>query len=96
MAPFVGSFAIGCGTLLLLGLFTRIAAIPLIVVMVVAIWTTKIPLLLHEGFWKMTHEARPDYAILLGSLFLLIVGAGHWSIDARMSRAGQVKSVKCL
>jgi putative oxidoreductase len=44
---------------------TRLAAIPLIVVMVVAIGTTKVPLLLHDGFWKMAHEVRPDYAMLL-------------------------------
>src|ERR1022692_319401 len=48
MAPFVGAFEIGCGTLLLLGLFTRLAAIPLIVVMLVAISTTKIPILLDS------------------------------------------------
>ena len=90
MAPFVGTFEICCGTLLLLGLLTRFAAIPLIVVMFVAIWTTKVPLFLHDGFWKMAHEARPDYAMLLGSLFLLVVGAGPWSIDARISRAGRL------
>lgn len=33
-------------------------------------------------FWKMAHEARTDYAMLLGSLFLLIVGAGPWLCDA--------------
>ena len=46
------------------------------------IYTTKVPLL-KGGFWKMAHEARTDYAMLLGSLFLLIAGAGLWSLDAR-------------
>jgi putative oxidoreductase len=82
MAPFVGGFEIGCGIFLLLGLLTRLAAIPMIIDMLVAIWTTKIPILLKDGFWSMAHEARTDYAMLLGSLFLLIVGAGAWSIDA--------------
>jgi putative oxidoreductase len=86
MAPFVAVFEISCGSLLLLGLFTRLATIPLIVVMLVAIWTTKVPMMLQDGFWKMAHEARADYAMLLGSLFLLMVGAGAWSVDARISR----------
>jgi putative oxidoreductase len=81
MAPFVGVFEIACGVLLLLGLLTRLAAIPMIIDMLVAIWTTKIPILLKDGFWSMAHEARTDYAMLLGSLFLLIVGGGVWSMD---------------
>ena len=82
LAPFVGVIEIGCGALLVLGLLTRLTAIPLIIDMLVAISTTKIPMLLQDGFWKMAHEARTDYAMLLGSLFLLIVGAGPWSCDA--------------
>jgi putative oxidoreductase len=89
MAPFVGVFEIGCGALLLLGLLTRLAAIPLIVVMLVAISTTKIPILLNSGFWSMAHEARTDYAMLLGSVFLLVVGAGSWSLDAKIVQAKQ-------
>ena len=38
------------------------------------------------GFWKMAHEARTDWSMLLGSLFLLIVGAGLWSLDAWWTR----------
>lgn len=86
MAPFVGVIEISCGALLLLGLLTRLAALPLIIDMLVAIVTTKIPLFLQEGFWKMAHEARTDYAMLLGSLFLLIVGAGPWSCDAGLTK----------
>lgn len=86
MAPFVGAFEIGCGFLLLLGLLTRFAAVPLIVIMIVAISTTKVPILLEDGFWKMAHEARTDYAMLLGSVFLLIVGGGPWSIDAWLGK----------
>ncbi|MGE4091081.1 MAG: DoxX family protein [Candidatus Binatia bacterium] len=86
MAPFVGVVEISCGALLLLGLLTRLAALPLIIDMLVAIVTTKIPLLLQNGFWKMAHEARTDYAMLLGSLFLLLVGAGPWSCDAGLTK----------
>src|ERR1700747_3096629 len=72
MAPFVGVCEIVCGVLFLLGLLTRFAAVTMIIDMLVAISTTKIPLLLNEGFWKMAHEARTDWSMLLGSLFLLI------------------------
>jgi uncharacterized membrane protein YphA (DoxX/SURF4 family) len=71
----------------LAGLATRLGAIPLVIDMVVAILTTKVPLLLSEGFWDMAHEARTDWAMLLGSLFLLLVGAGPWSLDARLASA---------
>jgi putative oxidoreductase len=83
LAPMVGGFEIVCGLLVVLGLVTRLAAIPLICIMLVAIATTKIPILMKSGFWSMAHEARTDFAMLLGSLFLLIVGAGLWSLDAR-------------
>jgi len=99
MAPFVGVFEIGCGTLLLVGLMTRLAAVPMIVNMVVAIVSTKIPILLGHscwmfnlpkvgsyGFWSMAHEARVDFAMILGAIFLLIVGAGPLSIDALIFR----------
>jgi putative oxidoreductase len=85
MAPVVGCFEVTCGSLAILGLLTRLAAIPLIVVISVAIWTTKIPLLSKSGFWNMAHEARTDYCMLLGGVFLLIVGAGLWSFDRWLS-----------
>ena len=81
MAPFVSVVEIVCGTLVLFGLITRLAAIPLIIDMLVAILTTKIPILLEKGFWAMAHEARVDLAMILGSLFLFIVGGGLWSLD---------------
>lgn len=87
VAPFVGCFEIVCGSLVLLGFLTRLAVVPLIIIMLTAISTTKIPILNEQGFWKMAHEARTDWSMLLGSIFLCIVGAGRWSIDARWSRA---------
>jgi uncharacterized membrane protein YphA (DoxX/SURF4 family) len=89
VAPIVGSVEIICGALILIGLLTRLAAVPLIVIMLTAIYTTKIPLLLNDGFWKMAHEARTDWSMLLGSIFLLIVGAGCWSVDAIWYRSGE-------
>ncbi len=86
MAPFDGAVEIVCGTFLLLGLFTRLAAIPLLIDMAVAIATTKIPMLLQKGFWAAAHEARVDISMLLGLVFLLIVGGGHWSLDERLHR----------
>ena len=86
LAPFVGMVEIVCGTLLLFGLLTRLAALPLIIVMVVAITSTKLPMLAKNGFWFMAHESRTDFSMLLGSIFLLIVGAGAWSLDARLVR----------
>lgn len=89
VAPLVACFEIGCGTLLLVGLATRLAAVPLIVIMITAIATTKIPILMHDGFWRIAHEARTDWSMLLGSVFLLIVGGGAWSLDALWTRNRQ-------
>jgi len=85
VAPLVACFEIACGLLLVLGLLTRLAAIPLIIIMLTAIAATKVPLLLDQGFWKMAHESRTDWAMLLCLIFLLIVGAGSASIDAAWS-----------
>jgi putative oxidoreductase len=83
-APFVGFCEILCGILIVIGLLTRPASFVMLVNILVAIGTTKIPLLLAKGFWNFAHESRVDYAMLLGSLFLLIVGAGGLSIDATL------------
>ena len=80
-APFVGFVEVICGLLLVIGLFTRWATIPLLADMAVAIWTTKLPILAKSGFWAMAHEARTDYTMVMGCVFLLIVGAGSSSVD---------------
>lgn len=98
MAPFVGVVETVSGALILIGLLTRLAAIPLIIDMLVAILSTKIPILLGQGFWGFSlrtvpyygfwglmHEARTDLSMLFGALFLLVVGAGAWSVDARLT-----------
>jgi putative oxidoreductase len=85
VAQFVACFEITCGALVILGLATRLAVVPLIVIMLTAIVTTKFPILQQSGFWKMAHEARTDWAMLLGAIFMMIVGAGPISIDARLA-----------
>lgn len=81
MAPFVGGVEVVCGVLLIIGLATRLATLPLLIDMAVAIAVTKIPMWLASGFWPMAHEARTDYAMLVGLVFLLTTGAGGWSFD---------------
>ena len=82
MAPFVGVVEIVCGLLLIIGLFGRPAALLLLINISVAIATTKIPLLLSHGFWEMEDKARTDYSMFMSVLFILIAGAGAWSLDA--------------
>ena len=92
LGPFVGTFEVACGAAVLAGLLTRLAAVPLITIMLVALATTKVPILASKGFWAMAHEARTDWSMLLGSIFLLIVGAGPWSMDRLLgSRPGPRK-----
>ena len=98
MGPFVGTLEIICGALIIFGLFTRLASVPLLIIMLVAIVSTKVPIWLgHDfwifhppklaryGFWSMAHEARADFCMLLGSLYLLIEGGGRWSLDAALT-----------
>jgi len=110
LGPFVGTVETLCGALIILGLFTRLAAIPLIVIMIVAIVSTKIPILLgHDlwifhlaagmkrtGLWSMLHEARTDFTMLLGSIYLLIEGGGRWSLDAWHSSIRSGHSARAL
>ncbi|MGH3960666.1 DoxX family protein [Mycobacterium sp.] len=90
-----GVFEIGCGVLILGGLVTRLAVVPMIIDMLGAVLITKLPIFWghgplfrgEHGWWDFIHESRVDLAQLCGSLFLLLVGAGAYSIDARLSRA---------
>jgi putative oxidoreductase len=98
MGPFIGGIEIVGGALVIIGLLTRFAAIPLLIDISIALVSTKMPILLGQGFWgfsltklprygllSMLHEARTDLCILLGLVFLLLVGAGRkWSLDARL------------
>jgi uncharacterized membrane protein YphA (DoxX/SURF4 family) len=99
MGPFVGVVEIVCGAMVLAGFYTRLAAIPLIITMLVALLTTKIPILLgtefmgfalrplrNYGLLSMLHESRNDLAMLIGSIFLLVKGSGAWSLDRKRYR----------
>jgi uncharacterized membrane protein YphA (DoxX/SURF4 family) len=87
LASFVASFEIVCGTLILIGLSVRIAAIPLLIIMMTAIAATKIPILAGKGFWPMAHEARTDFAMTILLIHLLIFGGGSWSIDTKINKS---------
>ena len=84
MAPFVGVVEIVCGSLLLIGLVTRLATVPLLIDISVALYTTKIVTFAKNGLWGTLHEARTDVSMLLGLIFLLLIGGGAWSLDARL------------
>jgi putative oxidoreductase len=94
LAQFVGAVEVVCGALVILGVLTRLASMPLLIDIVTAIVSTKIPILLGHGFWlfanpttkpfgigTMLHEARTDLSMLLGLLFLILSGGGRWSLD---------------
>lgn len=81
LGTFVGTVEIICGALILMGLLTRLASIPTLIIMLVAIVTTKTEVFANEGFWAMMHGGRTDWAMLLGSLFLIIKGSGRFSLD---------------
>ena len=96
MGPFIGVVEIVCGALVLVGLFTRLAALLLMANMTVAILSTKVPILIGHGYWRfaaptgktglwgMLHEARTDFSMWLSCTFLLLVGAGPSSLDVRL------------
>lgn len=98
MGPFVGCVEVIGGLLILAGLFTRLAAAVMLVSMAVAVVSTKGPVLVGHafagfslqkldryGFLSFVHEARTDLLVIFCLVFLLIVGAGRRSLDARIA-----------
>lgn len=83
-AHFVGAFEMVRGFLVLLGLWTRAAAVPLLIIISTAIVTTKVPELSRpaQGFWYMVSDARTDFAMLCSLIFLILAG-GRWSVTGR-------------
>ncbi|HLL44623.1 MAG TPA: DoxX family protein [Segetibacter sp.] len=69
LGPFVGFFEIVCGAFILFGSLAKLAAVPLSIIMLVAIATTKAQLLADNGFWSMLHDSRTDWSMLLEVYF---------------------------
>lgn len=86
LGSFVGIFEIMCGIFILFGFVTRISAIPLIIIMLTAIATTKSQVLAEKGIWEMLHGSRTDWSMLLGSIFLLLKGGGKYSLDQKIMK----------
>lgn len=76
-AGFVGATEFGFGILILLGLLTRLAAIPLIITMTVAIATAKRPEI--EGLTDVLGFEEFIYIVIF--IWLMIQGAGKVSLD---------------
>jgi uncharacterized membrane protein YphA (DoxX/SURF4 family) len=81
---FTGTFEIICGILIIAGFLTRFASIPLIIIMVTAFITTKIPILTAHGFWNFAHEYRTDFCMTMLLLFILYYGGGGFSVENRI------------
>lgn len=81
-AYFTAVFEITCSTLVLTGFLIRPASVPLLIIMGTAFVTTKWPILADKGFWPFAHEYRTDFAMTLLLVYILIYGAGKWSLDS--------------
>jgi len=81
-APFAAGVEFVCGALLLAGLFTRLAAVPLVVVMIVAIATARREELTSLGVLFGFVEYL--YIVLL--LYVAVEGPGPLSLDALLRR----------
>jgi putative oxidoreductase len=80
-ASFTGVFEIICSLLIILGLLSRLSSFPLLIVMITAFITTKLPILEMHGFWSFMHEHRTDFCMTMLLLFILYYGGGSLSID---------------
>jgi uncharacterized membrane protein YphA (DoxX/SURF4 family) len=85
-ALLTGSFEIGCGFLLIIGLITKWASLPLLFIMGVAFVTTKWPELINKGFWVFAHDYRADFSMTLTLIAILLSGAGYWSLDRKREK----------
>jgi putative oxidoreductase len=83
-AYFTGCFEITCGFFIVAGLLTRLAAIPLLIIMITAFVTTKWPVLVDKGFWSFAHEYRVDFVMTMLLAFLLLYGGGNKSMDLKI------------
>jgi uncharacterized membrane protein YphA (DoxX/SURF4 family) len=86
LAPTVGAAEIICGILVIIGLRTKLAVIPLLIIIIGAIYFTKVPSFIHKGFWPTVHDGRADFSMLMGLIFLLICGSGKYAADNAVGR----------
>ena len=98
MATIIGILEIAGGLCIVFGYLTRVFSLLFICEMIVAILSTKISLFLGTsplplppsppqiGFWAVLHEVRSDYGQIMTSIFLLIVGPGPLSVDAKREK----------
>jgi putative oxidoreductase len=83
-AYFTGACEMLFGFLVLIGLITRLATIPLLIIMATAFVTTKIPILVTQGLWSFLHEYRTDFSLSVLLILLFISGGGKWSADLKI------------
>lgn len=89
MAPIVGVCEIVFGSFILVGFLTRLATIPQIIIMLTALASTKISILLEKGILTFSHDSRNDLLMLFGLIFILIKGAGAFSVDSNLIHKSQ-------
>lgn len=82
---FTATFEISCGLLILFGFLTRLASLPLLIIMMTALVTTKLPILANHDFWSFAQEYKVDFALTLLLILLLFSGGGRWSADLKIS-----------
>jgi putative oxidoreductase len=88
-APFVAGVELVGGSLVLIGLFTRAASVPLIGTMVVAILTAKQSDLHDLGDLLFL----PEFLFILLLLWLIIQGAGALSMDKLLAKRCESQDV---
>jgi putative oxidoreductase len=73
-----------CSLLILIGLFTRLATIPLLITMFVAL------LIVHAD--DPFEKKDTIVAYIAGYMILLVTGAGRYSVDYKLWKEGQIES----
>jgi putative oxidoreductase len=80
-ANFVGGTEIMCAVFIIIGLFSKYVTIPLILIIIFALETTKFDIFRHEGFWKFMHESRTDWSMFIGIIIIMMTGSGKFSLE---------------
>ncbi|HBC79959.1 MAG TPA: DoxX family protein [Bacteroidales bacterium] len=84
-SKFTGSFEITFGLLICIGFLTRVASIPLLIILTAAFFKANLPVLLDRGFITFAHEFRVDFALVMLLIMMVIHGGGKWSVDLKIS-----------